>query len=216
VRSALLRLLALALVIAIGAIAYADRSQFQTVNFQAILAGNPWAPVVFVLAHIIVSLVFIPRTFLAITAGLIFGLWAGIALATIGALAGSIVCFVLMRYLHRGLFAFDGKRGLAWLARVKKQLDGGGWRGVALVRLLPMPHTPVNYAFALTDISLGDYVWGSLVGLLPMTVFWVDFGTAGERALDGSAHWLEPTLVGLAAVGASIALPRLLGWLRRR
>jgi uncharacterized membrane protein YdjX (TVP38/TMEM64 family) len=215
-RQTILRVAALALVIGGGLVAYADRAQFQPANIQALFADKPWAPLAFILAHIVVSLVFIPRTVLAIAAGVIFGLWIGIALTTIGAMAGSLTGFMLVRYLHRGVFALDGKRGLAWLALLKKRFDGGGWRGVALVRLMPLPHTPVNYAFALTKVTLADYVWGSFVGLLPMTVFWVDFGAAGGRAIDGSTHWLEPTLVGLAAVLASIVLPRLLRLLRRR
>jgi uncharacterized membrane protein YdjX (TVP38/TMEM64 family) len=207
-----LRLLVLAVVIGVSVAGYAGRAQLQPAAIQALLVDNAWAPVAFVLAHIVVSLVFIPRTIMAVAAGLVFGLWAGIALTTIGAMAGSIAGFALVRYLHRGIFALDGERGLAWLALLKKRLDDGGWRGVALIRLVPiLPHTPVNYAFGLTRVSMVDYLWGTLLGLLPMTVFWVDVGAAGTQV-----SWIEPTLVGLASLVASLLLPRALRWLRRQ
>jgi uncharacterized membrane protein YdjX (TVP38/TMEM64 family) len=211
------RLLVAVLVFGTAAFSYAHRAELQPVNIQALLAGNPWAPVLFVAIHVVVSLSFIPRTILAVAAGAIFGLWAGIVLTMIGGMVGGAAGFLLARYLHRGFFAFDGKRGLAWVTALRRRLDDGGWRGVALVRLVPvLPHTAGNYAFGLTQVSFVDFCLGSFIGLLPTTVLAVDFGAAGGQVLNGSIGWVEPTLVGLAAVAATIILPRLLKALSRR
>lgn len=193
------------------------RHELGSVDLKAALAGNPWAPLIFVALHIVVSLSFVPRTAMSFVAGVIFGLWGGILLTTIGAMAGSIAGFVLMRYLHRDLFGREAKGRLAWLSGVRQRLDEGGWRGVALMRLVPvLPHSASNYALGLTQISFGAYCLGSLIGLMPMTVVGVDAGVAGEQALSGGSAWIEPTVIGLVAIGFSFLLPPMLECLRRR
>jgi uncharacterized membrane protein YdjX (TVP38/TMEM64 family) len=214
------RVTILLLLVALGAgaaLLYAHyRQDLGSFDLKA-LAGNPWVPLLFVALHIVVSLTFVPRTAMSAAAGVIFGLWGGILVTTIGAMAGSIAGFVLMRYLHRDLFGHDAKGRLAWLSGVRQRLDEGGWRGVALMRLVPaLPHSASNYALGLTQISFGDYCLGSLIGLMPMTAVGVDAGVAGGQVLSGTGAWIEPTLIGLVAIGLSFLLPPMLERLRRR
>jgi uncharacterized membrane protein YdjX (TVP38/TMEM64 family) len=205
------------LLIGIAAVSFAFRDAFEPARLQAALSHTPWAPAIFILAHLVVSLAFIPRTFMALAAGALFGFWYGTALALIGGMVGGTVAFMLVRYLHRGIFALEGKRGHAWVEALKQRLDDGGWRGVAMVRLVPaIPHTAGNYAFGLTSVSLVDYCIGSFIGLLPSTIVFVAVGAAGAEALSGSADALWLSLAAAAALAASFALPRLLRWLRKR
>jgi hypothetical protein len=46
-----------------------------------------------------------------------------------------------------------------------------------------------------------------LVGQLPMTIAYVDFGASGERLMLGSAGWQMPTLIGGAALALSLLIP---------
>jgi uncharacterized membrane protein YdjX (TVP38/TMEM64 family) len=87
------------------------------------------------------------------------------------------------------------------------RIERGGWRAVALVRLIPvMPHSLANYALGLTRIPLGTYTFGSLIGQLPMTIVYVDLGVAGEQLMLGDAGWLEPTLIGLAMLAVTLVI----------
>lgn len=212
-----LGLAVLMLVLVSAAFAHVYWAELQPQAIQARLTDNPWAPLIFIAAHIVVSLSFIPRTFMSIVAGLLFGLWAGLVINLVGAMAGGILGFLLARHLHRGVFAFDGKRGLAWVATIKRWIDDGGWLGVAQVRLNPaLPHTAGNYAFGLTQVSLLDYSIGTLIALLPMTMFGVSVGASGVAATGGSGGWITPTLIGFGSLAASFALPSLLRRVRHR
>lgn len=96
----------------------------------------------------------------------------------------------------------------AFLGRVER----GGWRGVALARLVPViPHSLTNYALGLTRLRLGAYAFGSLLGQLPLTIAYADLGAAGGRALIGAADWghqvLWPSLIGVAALALSLLIP---------
>ena len=64
-----------------------------------------------------------------------------------------------------------------------------------------------NYGLGLTKLPLGTYAFGSLLGQLPLTVAYVDLGAAGGRLMLGGASWIEPTLIGLAALSLSLLIP---------
>ncbi len=219
-RAILTSLAAVALVIGLALLLRALSPDLQPDKLKELATSTAWAPLIFVVIHIAASMTNLPpRLVLAWIAGYAFGLWFGLALTLVGAMAGSIVCFALVRYLHRGFFALEGRRGHAWLELVKKRLEDSSWRGVALLRLMPVPGTPTNYALGLLPVTFGNYVWGTLLGILPSTVFVTDLGVAGNKTQSGSFGFmelLEPMLIGIAAIALSIVLPWLLRLLRRK
>jgi uncharacterized membrane protein YdjX (TVP38/TMEM64 family) len=196
-RLGLLGLLALG-----AAAAWRWRGILDPTTISAAIDRYPAAPLWFLAAHTAASLFFIPRTLLAIVAGLLFGVGWGIAWAASGSAAGAIAGFLVARYINSGLI--DLRR----LGPVVGQVEAGGWRAVAVLRLIPViPHSVANYALGLTRLSLGAYTLGSLLGQLPMTIAYVYLGAAGERLMLGRASWIEPTLIGLAALSLSLLIP---------
>jgi len=188
------------------------------INVDAVtswISGHPAAPLVFLGIHILASLFFVPRTLLAIAAGLLFGMWWGIVWAALGSVAGAVAGFLVARYIDAG---FVARANPTRLAALLAKVERGGWRMVAVVRLVPIiPHSLTNYALGLTRLDLASYALGSMLGQLPLTIAYVDFGAAGGRALLGGGNWqhevLWPSLIGLAALALSIAIPALM---RRR
>jgi uncharacterized membrane protein YdjX (TVP38/TMEM64 family) len=179
----------------------------------AAISRHPVVPLSFLAVHIAASLVFVPRTVLAIGAGLIFGTGWGIFWAELGSVAGAVAGFLLSRYLSSGFV--DVRRTIV----VKPALDrigDGGWRAVALLRLVPiMPHSLSNYALGLTRVRLGPYAFGSMLGQLPLTIAYVELGAAGEGLLLDRAGWIKPTLIGLAVLLLSLLLPAYFRWRSR-
>lgn len=187
------------------ALAWHWRAAFDPKAVGAAIAGYPAAPLVFIALHLAASLLFVPRTMLAIAAGLIFGMEWGILWAAAGSVAGAVVGFSIARYVYSGLVDLaDNARLRPILDRVQR----GGWRAVALLRLIPViPHSLANYGLGLTSLPIGSYALGSLVGQLPMTIACVDLGAAGERLAMGDAGWVTPTVIGAAALGLSLLIP---------
>jgi uncharacterized membrane protein YdjX (TVP38/TMEM64 family) len=64
-------------------------------------------------------------------------------------------------------------------------------------------------------VSFADYFWGSFLGQLPLTLLCVSIGAVSGEALSGSNIGLQAALIGLAALGASVVMPRLLQLLLR-
>ena len=189
--------------LAAGAVAaWHWRTILDPATISAAIARYPTAPLGFLAVHIAASLLFVPRTLLAIVAGLLFGVGWGILWAASGSVAGAVAGFLAARHLSSSLDDW-GRFG-----PIAAQVERGGWRAVAMLRLIPvMPHSVANYGLGLTKLTLSSYALGSLLGQLPMTIAYVDLGAAGERLMVGGANWVEPTLIGLAALSLSLLIP---------
>jgi uncharacterized membrane protein YdjX (TVP38/TMEM64 family) len=195
------------LAIALGIVAIATHREIYDPAAVAMTIGRyPAAPLVFLAVHVVASLVFFPRTLLGIASGALFGGWWGTLWAALGSVIGALAGFLLARYVNSGLIDLESTPRLG---PILLRAERGGWRAVAALRLIPVvPHSLANYALGLTRLSIGSYALGSLLGQLPMTIAATALGAAGESALTGRADWLLPTLVGAAALAASIILPR--------
>jgi uncharacterized membrane protein YdjX (TVP38/TMEM64 family) len=189
--------------VAISAVAaWHWKTVFDPLAIATAIGRYPAAPLGFLAVHIAASLVFIPRTLLAIVAGLLFGTGWGIVWAELGSVAGAAAGFLLARYVSSGLMDF---RGGSRARSLSGWVERGGWRAVALLRLIPiMPHSLANYGLGLTTLPLGAYAFGSLIGQLPLTIAYVELGAAGGRLLAGGTGWIQPTLIGLAALSLSL------------
>ena len=166
------------------------------------------APLAFVVAHTIASLVFIPRTPFALAAGALFGGVWGTVWAMVGAMAGAMAGFWLARYVNDG--AIDVEH-LPRVGRLIERAETGGWRFVLVVRIVPIiPHSLTNYAFGLTQVPARAFAFGSLIGLAPQTIAFVKLGQAGATAVSGAHSWIEPLFWGLLLLGLSFAMPKLL------
>jgi uncharacterized membrane protein YdjX (TVP38/TMEM64 family) len=201
----IVRFVALGVLVLGIAAAWHWRAALDPAAVAAAIGSYPAAPLIYLAIHIAASLLFVPRTLLAILAGLLFGVAGGIAWAAVGSVAGAVAGFLVARYLNSGLFGLDRNPRLR---PVLDRVERGGWRAVALLRLIPVvPHSLGNYGLGLTRMRLAPYAFGSLIGQLPMTIAYVDFGAAGERVMLGSADWLGPAAIGAAALALSLLIP---------
>ncbi|HVW75760.1 MAG TPA: VTT domain-containing protein [Rhizomicrobium sp.] len=197
------RVFALLIVIMGVALAFLHRHAIDPGAIRAAIAANPLAPVTFIALQLVASLLFVPRTVMGIAAGLVFGLFWGTLWALCGAMAGAAAAFALTRWF--GLSELlDRSPGVGALARRAEQ---GGWRAVAILRLTPVPHSVANTLLAMTAVSWRDYLAGSFVGMLPMTVAQVGVGASGKVILEGR-QWLFACLLLAFALGATFLLKR--------
>lgn len=169
---------------------------------RAVAASGAWGPVVFVVLHVVLTLVPVPKNLLAGIAGALFGLGAGSALSWVGAVASAWVTFELAGRL--GAEAVDGITG-ARVERVRRVLRERGLLAVVIARLTPLvPFTVVNYGAGVSRVGRRDYLLGTALGVVPGTVAYVAVGaSAGQDAttilLAGGAGVLLLVAAGVLA-----------------
>lgn len=158
---------------------------------------GPAAPLLFLLAHALVTVAPVPRTVFTLAAGLLFGPLTGVLLSLAATTLSALLAFGLVRGVGREVVAPYLDRGV--LRRVNARLAARGWAAVAALRMIPVPFCVLNYCSAVSSISLRHFVAGTAVGIVPGSVALVLLGDA----LTGTT---SPALLAVsllvAAVGA--------------
>ncbi|NWH08043.1 MAG: TVP38/TMEM64 family protein [Alphaproteobacteria bacterium] len=159
--------------------------------------------------HILASLFFIPRLFLGLAAGALFGVWMGTIVAIIGATLGGLAGFWIVRFVSSDTVHVEETPTIGpWLEKA----EAFGWRFVLVVRLIPvLPHSLINYVFGLSRVTTLGYVIGSALGMLPTAIIYVNMGATGAEILSGRTQDYALLAVwGFGLLFISWFLPRLI------
>jgi uncharacterized membrane protein YdjX (TVP38/TMEM64 family) len=151
---------------------------------------------VFVLVHIAAMIAVIPRSILAVAAGVLFGVVEGIVLVTISSIIGVCLTFLIARYFARDAVS-------RWLLRSEKLgrfyhfTEKRGAAIVVITRLLTFsPSNLLNYCFGLTKIHISTYLFWSFLCMLPATVVYVLAADAVTKGVSQvKIPWLSVSTV---------------------
>lgn len=134
---------------------------------REVAAAGVWSVVVFIVLFAAGGLMHIPGFVFLAAAVLLFELPLAITASVAGGLFSVTVSFVVVRAVGgRPLAAIE--RPL--LKRILAHLDDHPIRTIFVLRLLFWTSAPINYALAMTDVKLRDYIVGSGAGLVPALV----------------------------------------------
>lgn len=181
---------------------------------------GPLGPLVFIGLYNLATVLFLPGSLLTLGGGLLFGVGYGSLYVFIAATLGATFAFLIGRYLARDWVA-SKIQGNTKFQAIDSAIAREGLKIVFLTRLSPVfPFNLLNYALGLTQVSLRDYVLGSL-GMLPGTILYVYIGSlAGNLATLGSGtpstnpqaemlQWVIRILGLLATLGVTIYITRI-------
>jgi uncharacterized membrane protein YdjX (TVP38/TMEM64 family) len=199
------------------AVFFVDVRESLTQGMEWVSGLGVWGPVVFVLIYAISAILMLPGSVMTLGAGILFGLTQGIIIILIGATLGATIAFLVSRYLARDWVA-EKIAGKEKYCAMDQAVGDEGWKIVLLTRLSPMfPFNVLNYAYGVTRVSLRDYFFASILGMLPGTVFYVYIGSmAGSLAMVGEelrqrslAEWIFYAIGFVVAVVVTIYVTRL-------
>jgi uncharacterized membrane protein YdjX (TVP38/TMEM64 family) len=147
---------------------------------SAIAATGSWGPIVYVVLHVVLTLVPVSKNLLSGVAGALFGLAGGIAISVVASMLSAVVGFAIARRLGREAVAeLTGPR----IDRVEEILRHQGVAAVVVARLTPvLPFTIVNYGAGVSAVSLRDFLVGTAVGIVPGTVGYAALGASAGRS----------------------------------
>jgi len=158
---------------------------------------SPSSAAVLALVFVAGGFVPVPRTFLALAAGVVYGM-AAVPIIMPATTLGCLIAFFISRYLFADRLwrAMQGKRKLV---AIMNAVEAEGWRIVALCRLAsPLPSTAQNALFGLTRIPAWPYTWSTFVFTIPQVVLYTYLGSIGKAALLGETTNLN---LGIMAAG---------------
>jgi len=148
---------------------------------------GPAGVVVFIIAYALATVLFLPGWIFTVSAGLIYGIVAGTAIALTGAVIGASLAFLVARYLLRQNIEELTKKNPRFRA-IDDAIGKNGWKIIGLLRLSPLiPFNLSNYFYGITAIPFWQYVLVSAVGMLPGTLLYAYLGAIGRAGVSGSA-----------------------------
>lgn len=167
---------------------------------------GPVAPIVFIVMYVVITVSFLPASVVTLGAGAVFGIVKGVIFVFIGAMLGATAAFLIGRYLARD-WVSQKVSGNRIFKAIYDAIEKEGRKIIFLVRLSPaFPFNLLNYGLGLTNVSLTDYVLGT-VGILPGTILYVYLGGVVGSAASGQerspAEWAF-LVVGLVATFAVV------------
>lgn len=174
--------------------------------------------ILFIIAFIVAALISLPASVFAAAAGLIFGFGGGAAVALAGAIAASILGFLLARHVFRERVESYARKHRKFAA-MDRALGEQGWKIVGLLRLSPvMPLGISTYLFGVTSIEFLPYAIASGFGVIPGTLMYVYLGAVGRISISGAKHQRSPLEWALLLAGlfATIAVTILVGRIAKK
>ncbi|MFI2229368.1 TVP38/TMEM64 family protein [Nocardia testacea] len=152
--------------------------------------AGPYFPVLFFVAHTLITIAPVPRTVFTVASGLLFGPVVGLAVAVGATVLSAAAAFLLARAYGRervGMYLDHPT-----VRMVDERLHRRGWLAVGALRLIAFaPFSVVNYSCALSSIRFWPYLGATVIGILPGTAATVILADA----LTGGTH---PVMVGVS------------------
>ena len=140
-----------------------------------------WA--VFILAYVLAAVFMVPGSILTLSAGVLFGVPAGVALVSVAATLGACCAFLAGRFLARDWIE-SRLESMPRFNALDRAVARRGWLIVLLARLsVLIPYNLLNYALGLTRVRFGAYLFSTFFGMLPAILLYVYLGSvAGSLA----------------------------------
>jgi uncharacterized membrane protein YdjX (TVP38/TMEM64 family) len=134
------------------------------------------APIAFMVLYNVATVLLIPGSVLTLGGGVLFGLWWGSLYVFVAATLGATLAFWIGRNVARE-WVTEKINAYPKFGAIDQAVAQEGFKIVFLTRLSPLfPFNLLNYAFGITQVSLKDYVLGS-VGMIPGTILYVYIGS---------------------------------------
>ncbi len=142
-----------------------------------------WGPLLFIAIQTLIVVGLVPGVLFTLGAGFLFGIVQGTLYIVAGNVIGGSLAFMFARtLLRRPVTRLLRKR--PELRNLDKRLAEKGWKIILLTRVIPFfPFKLSNYCFGVMRFTYRDFVIGTALGVIPITVTNVYAGSlAGDLA----------------------------------
>lgn len=133
-----------------------------------------FAPIIYIIMFALVPLTLFPDSILAISGGLLFGLYKGYIYTAIGALIGATISFYISKKLGRNIVKKFTKDKLD---NIENIINNNGFYIIFLLRLIPLfPFDVISYGAGLTKVKYKDFILATFLGTIPGILVFTNIG----------------------------------------
>ncbi|MDJ0790062.1 MAG: VTT domain-containing protein [Myxococcota bacterium] len=169
--------------------------------------SGAWGPAGFVVAFALINPFGVPGIVFLIPASMVWPLPLALLVCWIGATGSGLVGFAFARWVARD---FVARRIPASLARLDERIQRNEIATILTLRVFLYLNPLAHWALGLSGVNGTRVVWGTAIGFVPMTCFFVLGGRGLLEVFMARPEWIPA----LAALGIAVVLALL--WWRRR
>lgn len=115
-----------------------------------------------------------PRMFISIFAGGIFGLWFGVIIMEITCLTGALIMFFYARWTRK---TFLSKMWKKQIPVMDEYMQKHGFLTTLLLRQIPLPGVVLNILMGLSCVKISLFILASAIGFLPQNIIFTLMGS---------------------------------------
>jgi len=150
---------------------------------ELIMGMGIWAPIIYILLYVCTSIIVFPNLLLSIAGGAMWGAYLGTVYTVVGATIGSIIPFLIAKYLGRD-FVFHMLKNTK-LEVCDRFVVKNGFISVFIARLIPLfPWELVNYGSGLCGVRGREYIFATFLGIIPGSFTYSLIGATLGEPLD--------------------------------
>ncbi len=167
IRLGLLFVITVAFLLLVKHTALGDFFKFDQLK-NAMLEAGITGILLFIAAFVAGTLLNIPGFLFIIVGLLVYGYALGLPVVYFGGLLSVVIHFLFIRSIGGKPL---GEIQMPVIKKVMKRIDQNPVKTVALVRIFLFISPPANYTLALSNVTLANYVVGTMIGMIfPMTL----------------------------------------------
>lgn len=141
--------------------------------------------VAFIGVFIILTLFFVPESFLAIMGGVAFGLWKGFGIVIFANIVAAVIAFFIYQLLFKKRFDYILLKHPKMRA-VELAVSSKGLTLMLLLRLGPFNFSLLNVILGASEVKIGQFLF-SLLGVIPGNFMTVYFGILARHVAQRGA-----------------------------
>jgi len=145
--------------------------------FEWLSQQGYWAVLLFIVIDCAAVILLLPSLFFTVEAGFLFGFFKGVVIVVSGTVLGASIAFILARYFFNQSFKMYLRKHKRF-SLFNQELVSDGWKIILISRLIPFfPFKLSNYFFGTADYKYSHFLFGTLIGIVPITAFNVYLGS---------------------------------------
>ncbi len=166
------------------------------------------SPIVYIILFTLVPLTLFPDSILAISSGMIFGLFKGFIYTMIGALFGASLSFFITRILGKKFIDRFIKKDISKIGGI---IEKRGFFIILVLRLIPLfPFDIISYGAGLSDVKYKDFLAATIIGTIPGIFVYTN---VGDKSTDiGSTSFVISILLLVLLFVVSLLLKKKLSF----
>ena len=176
-----------------------------------------FAPLLLIGIQIILASFFLPCSVIALLAGILWGVEIGILYSLLATICASSWTFVVGRF-----FIKDWNPSInifSWYAAVVNLINSHNWKASMIAHANPLfPGSSLGYIFGLSRVGYGNFLFGLIIGTLPLQILAVSFGYFSNRVINLSVDYVIIATLFMVIMAIFLymkMMPRLLGYIER-